>query len=702
MLSPDSSTKNQESRSRRSTKTAPAWEGEFDFIVIGSGAGGAPVAANLALNGFSVALIEAGGTDEPSDYTVPAFHPKACEDSHLSWEFVIRHYQDDAQQDQDSKTIGKTSPEFVRKYGDKFGIFYPRAGTLGGCTTHHALITIYPHKADWERIACETGDDSWRASNMGKYFTEVERCQYCGKRYDEASGHGLAGWLPTNIAKPNLITRDWNVFRIVWATLLSIVEGHLWWSICYFWHAWRQFLGSPVDFLLQSYFDPNDFRTPSFEREGLFFVPFSTEVGRRASVRDFLKSAQNRTDNLTILTDTLVTRVLFDDGQGKGIPLDVKWDSNATKRYPRSLRKEQQLKAIGVEAVKGCYLYKAAALAGPEKPLPPPIFLKARKEVILAGGAFNSPQLLMLSGLGPTHHLKENNIIRLKSMPGVGANLQDRYEVGVVCRTREPFALTRGAKFCTPKVGEEPDPIFKDWMMGRGPYTTNGVIICFTKKSKSARAQDEPDLFVFCVPGDFHGYFPGFSKEAYKYSVFSWLILKAHTRNRGSVRLVSRGDKEPPDPRDPPSILFNYFDTPSSGLDPDLEAVVDAIEFVRHINDGLSDIVYEEVWPGPEIDTREKLRQFVKNEAWGHHASCTNKMGQPQNRETVVDSNFKVVGTDNLRIVDASVFPNIPGYFIVLPTFMIAQKASEVIIDDHKSDVGQNPSIASATYARSS
>jgi choline dehydrogenase len=668
------------SRPHRSAKAEPKWESEFDFIVIGSGAGGAPVAANLALNGFSVALLEAGGIDEPSDYKVPAFHPKACEDARLSWEFVVRHYEDNAQQALDSKIIEHWSPELVRKYKDKLGIFYPRAGTLGGCTTHNALVTIYPHKCDWERIAYKTGDDSWRASRMEKYFTELERCQYCGDSPEQASGHGLVGWLPTNIARPNLIARDWKVFRIVWATLLSIVEGNLRSSIRYFWHAWRQFLGSPHDFLFRSYFDPNDFRTPSFEREGMFFVPFSTEVGRRASVRDLLKRAQDRTDKLTILTDTLITRVLFDNGQGKGIPLEVVWDP--TTPYPKTL--EKKLKTIGVEAVKGCHLYKAAALAKRKERLPQASFIKARKEVILAGGAFNSPQLLMLSGIGPTKQLKENNIVTLKSRSGVGENLRDRYEVAVVCRTQGPFSLTRGANFRTPKLGEKPDPIFKEWLVGKGPYTTNGVIICFTKKSKSATPQDEPDLFVFCFPGDFQGYFPGFSKKAYEASVFSWLILKAHSRNRGTVSLASHDRRKPPDPRDPPNINFKYFESRSPGPDPDLEAVVDAIEFVRNVNKKLSDIISEEVWPGPDVDTREKLRQFVKNEAWGHHASCTNRMGQPQNRNTVVDSNFKVVGTDNLRIVDASVFPEIPGFFIVLPVFMIAQKASEVIIADHR------------------
>jgi choline dehydrogenase len=666
----------QVSRTQSEAQTEPKWEGEFDFVVVGSGAGGAPVAAKLALNGFSVALLEAGGTDEPSNYTIPALHPKACEDPRLSWEFSVRHYKNNTQQGRDSKVVGKWSDKFK----DKLGILYPRAGTLGGCTTHNALITIQPHKSDWERIAYETDDESWRAKKMEQYFERLERCQYCGDSAGQSSYHGLFGWLPTNIAKPKLITRDWKAVRIVWATLLSVVEGNLWSYLWHFWQAWRRFPDGPVDFLL-SYFDPNDLRTPSFEREGMFYVPFSTEVGRRASVRDLLKEAQDQTDKLTIFTNTLVTRILFTTDERMRDPLDVSWhpiDSNTP--YPAAL--EAKLNAIGVEYLEGCH-YKAAPRAMSRGLDPWPLkesslkFLRAKKEVILAGGAFNSPQLLMLSGVGPRAHLKKKSIRTLRNLSGVGQNLQDRYEVGIVCKTKKPFTLARGAKFCRPKIGDKPDPLFKEWLIGKGPYTTNGVLICFTKRTKSADPNDEPDLFVFCVPGDFHGYFPGFSKRSYDTSAFTWLILKAHTHFRGSVKLKTN------DPRELPDIDFNYFKSGERGTDADLEAVVDGIELVRNVNNKVSGLISEELVPGPNYDTREKLKQFVKNEAWGHHASCTNKMGKIGDETAVVDSDFKVIGTDNLRIVDASVFPNIPGFYIVAPIFMIAEKAGELIIAKH-------------------
>src|SRR5215510_2366304 len=132
---------------------------EFDYIVIGSGAGGGPVAANLAKAGFRVGLIEAGQSPESDAYSVPAFHGFASEDPDTSWAFFVRHYESRERSRRDWK------------FRDgKDGVFYPRAGTLGGCTAHHAMITVYGHASDWDHIADLTGDASWRADRMRAYF----------------------------------------------------------------------------------------------------------------------------------------------------------------------------------------------------------------------------------------------------------------------------------------------------------------------------------------------------------------------------------------------------------------------------------------------------------------------------------------------------------------------------------------------------
>ena len=107
--------------------------------------------------------------------------------------------------------------------------------------------------------------------------------------------------------------------------------------------------------------------------------------------------------------------------------------------------------------------------------------------------------------------------------------------------------------------------------------------------------------------------------------------------------------------------------------------MVDGIEFVRAMTAHVRQYIAAEELPGEDIQSREQLRQFVKDNAWGHHASCTCAIGTRENHG-VVNSNFEVYGTKNLRIVDASVFPKIPGFFIVSSVYMIAEKASEVIL----------------------
>ena len=89
-----------------------------------------------------------------------------------------------------------------------------------------------------------------------------------------------------------------------------------------------------------------------------------------------------------------------------------------------------------------------------------------------------------------------------------------------------------------------------------------------------------------------------------------------------------------------------------------------------------------EVFPGPEVRTREEIARFVRDHAWGHHASCSNKMGPKSDGTAVVDNRFRVHGTKGLRVVDASVFPRIPGFFVVAPVYMLAEKATDAILAD--------------------
>ena len=133
----------------------------YDYIVVGSGAGGGPLAANLAREGFRVLLLEAGGDDEPYSYQVPAFHAFATEDPLLRWDYFVRHYADELRQRGDWKYADV--PEALRAGG----VLYPRAGTLGGCTAHNAMITVYGHNSDWDEIALASGPSAAGSTGHG-------------------------------------------------------------------------------------------------------------------------------------------------------------------------------------------------------------------------------------------------------------------------------------------------------------------------------------------------------------------------------------------------------------------------------------------------------------------------------------------------------------------------------------------------------
>jgi choline dehydrogenase len=153
--------------------------------------------------------------------------------------------------------------------------------------------------------------------------------------------------------------------------------------------------------------------------------------------------------------------------------------------------------------------------------------------------------------------------------------------------------------------------------------------------------------------------------------------LKAKTQNRaGNVTLVTN------DPRDVPSINFNYFDSGSGDWSYDLSAAVEGMQFARSIIQQYVEDTNQtatEIVPGPGYETEAELTEWVKDTSWGHHACCTAKIGAANDPMAVLDSKFRVRGTQGLRVVDASVFPSIPGYYIQTPIYMISEKAADVI-----------------------
>ena len=626
-------------------------DAEFDYIIVGSGAGGGTLAARLAEKGCKVLLLEAGGEEQPYNYEVPVFHGSATEDEAMRLDHYVRHYEDEARQEKDPKYR-------VEKAAGRHGVYYPRARTLGGCTAHYAMIIIRPHDSDWQAIREATDDQTWAPRDMDKYFARVERWQ---GNAATAAGHGKDGWLPTRFADVIDLGRDAithldpSIGVIVAEALLANPK----FLPIHFWD--RPFFFS--EGRLAAKLDPNDLRVLKRHGFGAIAVPMAIDQkGHRGGTRERIRAAEN-TGRLEVRTHCHVSELMFDE--------------------------KDPLRVVGVRYLPGVRLYRAdrdSKRFG--QPTGPAQEVCAKREVILSAGAYITPQLLMLSGIGPREQLErpEINIPIRVDLPGVGKNLQDRYEVGVVAQTKRPFPLLENATFAGP-TAEHPDgdEFFKEWLnRDRGLYATNGAVIGFTAKSSVAE-NNEPDLFIFGVPGSFTGYYTDWSIDAVAqpHDKWTWLLLKAHARFRGQVTLQSK------DPLDPPNVDFKYFErdqndklTPEAELD--LQAMRDGIAIINKLLKGSKHelTLHKKIMNGVDLTTDAGINAFVEDRAWGHHASCTCKIGGDDDREAVLDSQFRVRGVKGLRVVDASVFPKIPGFFVVMPIYMIAEKAADVILED--------------------
>lgn len=602
-------------------------EEAFEYIVIGSGAGGGPVAANLAKAGRRVLVLEAGGTgDNPQSlfkYAVPGANART--DPELGWAYWV------------NSRAGQADRERQHFYVPGKGLYYPRGTSIGGSTAVHALISLCPDNGDWDAIAEMTGDPSWQSAAMRTYFERLENARHVEREPGNAGRHGFSGWLSLEqVGTRSNLLKDKRLADYVVSRVRGEENGA----------AFEAAARDGEDFRL----DPNDWRFVSARGTGLVDLPRSTKNGARRGTRDLLlDTREQHPANLEIRTHCLVTRLLFADG-----------DEN---------------RVVGVEYLEGPHLYGASWLAE-EFSSRPGIRrqVRATREVILSAGAFNSPQILMLSGIGPAEALRRHGIEVRLDLPGVGSNLQDRLETGVVCRLPFEPDIYKGCLW-----GADGDPCRTEFETGAadGAYRSRLIRQAYMIK-RSSPHREAPNLVTFGTVGRFRGYYHPARAPAAGKDEFTWFTLSGHTRNTGGVVTLRSAS-----PRNTPEINFNNFEDGNDADGEDLEALLRGVKMARRLAAGGRDGPAEgEISPGPDCVSDDDLRQFIKNETWGHHASCTNKMGPRQDSMAVVGSDFRVHGVKALRVVDASVFPRIPGLFIVVPIYMIAEKASDMILLD--------------------
>lgn len=353
-----------------------------------------------------------------------------------------------------------------------------------------------------------------------------------------------------------------------------------------------------------------------FQQEGFGWMDMTIHKGQRWSTASgYLRPALSRT-NLSAEDGTLVTKILFEG-----------------------------TKAIGIEYVKNGEKKKAFA----------------SKEVILSGGAINSPQLLMLSGVGNADDLKKLGIPVVCNLPGVGQNLQDHLELYVQQKCTQPITLYGSQKpLKMIKIGLE-------WFLkctgeGATAHLESGGFI------RSRAGVSHPDIQFHFLPSQVidHGRVPS-QLEAYQVHV-------------GPMRSTSRGwlKLKSTDPREHPILEPNYLST-----EIDVWEFRQCVKLAREIfaQEAFDKYRGPELQPGSHVQSDEEIDAFVRQKAdSAYHPSCTCKMGQSSDTTAVVDPQTRVIGVENLRVVDASIMPSVVSGNLNAPTIMVAEKAADIIL----------------------
>jgi choline dehydrogenase len=356
--------------------------------------------------------------------------------------------------------------------------------------------------------------------------------------------------------------------------------------------------------------------------------------GRRSSAaRAYLYPARSR-PNLTIATHAYATKLILENRTARGVG------------YVRDGQERQ-------------------AFAG--------------REVILAGGVYNSPQLLMLSGIGPADHLRELGIEPVLDLPGVGRNLSEHAGYWTQHSTREPITLLRELR------ADKAALSLARWLaFGSGVMASQSNSCHAEIRTREELVQPDIQIYFNPVRPDAKPWFPGIVPQQ-EHRLTSVVCL-LQPKSRGWMELRSA------DPRDKPRITLNLLADRS-----DIDTMVRSVALVRELygTDPLAGLIASELMPGPEVRTAEEIEQWLRETLiTTHHSVGTCAMGIGE--EAVVDPQLRVRGIEGLRVCDASIMPTVPGGNTNAPSIMVGEKASDLIRGRElpRAELGRNQAAA--------
>ena len=360
------------------------------------------------------------------------------------------------------------------------------------------------------------------------------------------------------------------------------------------------------------------------QQEG--FGPMHMTVGggvRSSTSNAYIKPAKNRS-NLKILTNVLVQKITLENKIATGV------------EYSINGRKET---------------------------------LKASKEVIICAGSIGSPQLLQLSGIGPTKVLNDAGVDVLHELPGVGENLQDHLEVYFQYHCKKPITLNSKLNLLSKGL------IGIEWILAKtGLGATNHFESCGFIRSRAGLKW--PNIQYHFLPAAMR-YDGNAAMDGHGYQVHAGVNK---VTSRGSVKIKSS------DPQSKPTIIFNYMET-----EQDRQDWRDCIRLTREIlsQPALDEFNAGEASPGIGVSSDEEIDAWVRaNVESAYHPSCSCKMGSLDDPMTVVNNEGQVNGIESLRVIDSSVFPTIPNGNLNGPTIMLAEKMADSVL-------GNNPLVSS-------